>query len=91
MSSIHIPAVPGLSLIHISMGKAKEGCFLGALRQGICFVPAILILPRFWGLKGILYSQPAADVLSAFITIFMAVRLHKELASERKQFVPTLK
>lgn len=79
------------SSLFLAMGKAKEGCFLGALRQGICFVPAILILPRFWGLKGILYSQPAADVLSAFITIFMAVRLHKELASERKQFVPALK
>ena len=65
------------------MGKAKEGCFLGACRQGICFVPVILVLPGIIGLPGILYAQPIADVLSAFITIFMAVHLHKELALEK--------
>lgn len=67
------------SFLFLVMGKAKEGLFLGACRQGICFVPVILLLPQLWGLKGILYAQPAADVLSAVITVFMAVRLHKEL------------
>ncbi|GAA0267309.1 MATE family efflux transporter [Faecalicatena contorta] len=67
------------SFLFLAMGKAKEGCFLGACRQGICFVPVILILPRVLGLNGILYAQPAADVIAAAITIFMALRLQKEL------------
>ena len=71
------------SSLFLAMGKAKEGCFLGACRQGICFVPVILVLPGIIGLPGILYAQPIADVLSAFITIFMAVHLHKELALEK--------
>ena len=75
------------SFLFLVMGKAKEGCFLGACRQGICFVPVILILPRLWGLKGILYAQPAADVLAALITVFMAVRLHGQLAKERAAFM----
>lgn len=70
------------SFLFLVMGKAKEGCFLGACRQGICFVPVILILPTFLGLNGILYAQPAADVLSAVITLFMALRLHGKLASD---------
>ena len=69
------------------MGKAREGCFLGACRQGICFVPAILLLPMLWGLNGILYAQPAAVAISALIAVFMAVRLHKKLAAEKKQFL----
>ena len=32
------------------------------------------------GTNGILYAQPVADVLSVVITIFMALRFHKELA-----------
>lgn len=67
------------SFLFLVMGRAKEGCILGTCRQGICFVPVILLLPRVMGLNGILYAQPAADVLSAVITAFMAVGLHKEL------------
>lgn len=72
------------SFLFLVMGKAKEGCILGACRQGICFVPVILILPAILGLKGILYAQPAADVISAIVTVFMAVHLHRELLNAVK-------
>jgi putative MATE family efflux protein len=68
------------SSLFLVLGKAKEGFILGACRQGICFVPIILILPMIWGISGILYAQPISDVISAVITVFMAVHLHKELA-----------
>lgn len=67
------------------MGKAKEGFFLGACRQGICFIPIILLLPKLSGLNGILFAQPVADILSAVITVFMAIHLHKQLKSEQKK------
>lgn len=63
------------SFLFLVMGKAKEGCILGACRQGICFVPVILILPVFLGLNGILYAQPLADLLSVIVTVLMAARL----------------
>lgn len=74
------------SFLFLVMGKAREGCILGACRQGICFVPVILVLPMFWGLGGILYAQPIADVLSGIITACMAVHLHKELAAAKTRF-----
>ena len=67
------------SFLFLVMGKAAEGCVLGACRQGICFVPVILTLPAVWGLSGVLCAQPAADVISAIVTAVMAVRLHREL------------
>ncbi len=74
------------SFLFLVMGKAAEGCVLGACRQGICFVPVILLLPRIFGLSGILYAQPIADILSAIVTAYMAVRLHRELSREKTDF-----
>lgn len=70
------------SSLFLALGKAKEGFILGACRQGICFVPVILLLPRVWGMSGILFAQPIADVLSAVITVFMAAQLHRELTAK---------
>lgn len=67
------------SSLFLALGKGKEGFFLGACRQGICFIPVILLLPTVLGLNGILYAGPIADVLSGIITVFMAISLHKEL------------
>ena len=70
------------SFLFLVMGKAKEGCFLGACRQGICFVTVIWFLPGILGLNGVIYAQPVADVLAAIITVFMALNLHKKLSVE---------
>ena len=68
------------SSLFLALGKGTAGFILGACRQGICFVPVILILPLIWGMNGILYAQPIADVISAIITVFMALHLRRELA-----------
>ncbi len=73
------------SSLFLALGKGLAGFILGACRQGICFVPVILILPIFGGINSILYVQPIADVLSAIITIFMALHLHKELALTKQK------
>lgn len=66
------------SSLFLALGKAREGFILGACRQGICFVPIILALPALWGINGILYAQPAADIISAIVAVAMSVRLHRE-------------
>lgn len=71
------------SSLFLALGKGKEGFILGACRQGICFVPVILIAPMICGINGVLYAQPIADVLSAIITIFMAANLHKSLKTRK--------
>lgn len=77
------------SSLFLALGKGKEGFILGACRQGICFIPVILILPFAWGLNGILYAQPIADILSAIITVLMAIPLHKNLNVEEKNLKKT--
>lgn len=79
------------SFLFLVMGTAKEGFFLGACRQGICFIPVILLLPRVMGLNGILFAQPIADVLSAVITVFMAIHLHRQLKAKQTSVLPSEK
>lgn len=73
------------SSLVLALGKGAAGFFLGACRQGVCFVPVVLLLPMVWGMNGILYAQPIADVISVVITVFMALHLHRELSMAEKQ------
>ena len=75
------------SSLFLALGKGLEGFILGACRQGICFVPIILLLPSLVGISGILYAQPIADLISAIITVFMAINLHKSLEKERLSYI----
>ena len=44
------------SSLFLALGKGAAGFFLGACRQGVCFVPVVLLLPMVWGMNGILYA-----------------------------------
>ena len=61
------------NMLFQSVGKAGRATFLSCCRQGIFFIPLILALPRAFGLAGVQYSQPIADVLSFVLAVpFMA-------------------
>lgn len=51
-----------------AVGKVKPAIFLTMTRQVILLIPALLILPKYYGLDGILYAAPFADLTSAIIT-----------------------
>ena len=56
------------------IGKAKTGLILALLRQGILFVPLILMLPLFFGEMGAWISFPISDFLATIITGVVLIR-----------------
>ena len=59
-------------------GKANYAIFLSMSRQVIILIPAIIILPKFWGLEGIWMASPISDVVSALVTgIFLWLELRR--------------
>ena len=64
-----------------TIGGSKMGLFLSLIRQGLFYVPFILLLPRLLGVTGIYFSQPAADVLTVLICLFL-IRPMKRMASK---------
>lgn len=53
-----------------AIGRPRSAMFLTLSRQVIFLIPAILIFPLFWGLEGILFAAPFADLLSSTVTAF---------------------
>ncbi|NCQ15732.1 MAG: MATE family efflux transporter [Flavobacteriales bacterium] len=62
-----------------AIGKATPALLLTLLRQGIFFIPLILILPKFYGEIGVWMSFPISDVLSTLVTAYF---LNKEIKKD---------
>lgn len=61
-----------------STGQPLKASILSMLRQLLLLIPLILILPLRFGLNGILYAGPAADIASAVIvSLFVVYELRK--------------
>jgi putative MATE family efflux protein len=69
------------STLYLALGKAASGMFLNVSRQGIFFIPAILLLPKFLGLDGVIYAQAVADLLTTIITVIFAYKIRKEIGN----------
>lgn len=68
-----------------TIGKSKEASILSLARQGLFFLPLILILPSFLGLTGIQLSQPIADLATFILALPIGTRVVKELNQLQKE------
>lgn len=55
----------GCQTVFMGLGQAKISLFLALLRKVILLVPLAIILPKFFGVIGIYYAEPIADIISA--------------------------
>ena len=60
-------------------GQPLKASILSMLRQLILLIPFIIILPMFFGLDGILYAGPTADIGSGLIVAFFITKEMKRL------------
>ena len=71
-----------------SIGRTKKASLIAALRQGLCFFPAVWILPRFFGLTGVELSQPAADLASFLVCVPVSAGFLRRLKSSARSGRP---
>ncbi|MDD3167475.1 MAG: MATE family efflux transporter [Bacteroidales bacterium] len=50
-----------------SIGKAHKAIFLSLTRQMIFLLPCLIIFPQIWGVNGVWYSLPVADLASSVV------------------------
>ena len=67
-----------------SVGKSVSATILSCCRQGIFFIPLILILPKIIGLSGIEYTQAIADSMTFIVSIPFLILFFKGLKNEQK-------
>jgi putative MATE family efflux protein len=87
-------AIPGLRIVFLfypiigfqmvtsnffqSIGQPKKAIFMSLSRQLIFLLPGLLILPQYFGVNGIWYSLPVADLLSSIIAVYMLITQYRK-------------
>ena len=57
----------------VALGQAKVSLFIALLRKVILLIPLAIILPRFFGVMGVYYAEPVADITSVTVTVIMFI------------------
>ncbi len=71
-------------LVHTfqAMGAAKEALIINLSRQGIIYIPAMFLLEAIAGATGLVWAQPAADMLSTALAAFLYFKTVKRMSEK---------
>lgn len=75
----------------LAVGKPLKSMLLTLSRQVLLLIPSIIILPRFFGLNGIWYAGPVADILASLWTaswLFIEIRQLNNKHEETRKLEP---
>ena len=67
-----------------AMGKAAASTGLSMIREIVFGVGFALLLPRYFGLDGVLYSMPVSDILTAIVSAVIIFFTYKELNTRNR-------
>lgn len=70
------------SIFFQAVGKPVQAVISSMIRDIICFIPLILILPTMYGIEGILFAAPAADFIAMIVAASLTVSYMRTLKSE---------
>ena len=67
-----------------TMGRTGPATFLAMARQGIFFIPLVLVLSHFLGITGIQMTQMVSDLLTLGFAIPIQLKVLRELSEQPK-------
>ncbi|WP_297204220.1 MATE family efflux transporter [uncultured Brachyspira sp.] len=83
IASYAIAPIIGFQFVFMStfqaLGKSIPSLVLSLSRQGIAFVPTILIGTKLFGINGIIWSQPIADIVSVALATVMYIYIYRKM------------
>lgn len=68
-----------VNMLTQSIGYGFRASIVAMGRQGLFFIPAVLILPKFMDILGIQLAQPISDVFTFILTLVIVIPILKEL------------
>ena len=66
-----------------SLGDAVLSTMLSMVREVVFGVGFALLLPRYLGLDGVLWSMPVSDILTLILSAWAVVRTYRRLGGKR--------
>lgn len=70
------------NMLFQSIGYKVNATLLSTLRNGVCFIPVIIVLQKISGITGIQMAQATADVVTFFICIPFTINFFKNLPAD---------
>lgn len=67
------------SIFFQAVGKPVRAVIASMIRDIVCFIPLIIILPIFFGIEGILFAAPAADLIAMVVAAILTVTFMRTL------------
>ena len=68
-----------------TIGKSFRASLLAMSRQGLFFIPAVLLLPALFGIQGVEIAQPIADVCSFVLAIPLQLSVLHEMTVKQRE------
>ena len=65
-------------------GRSLSANVLAAARNGIFFIPLILILPRYLGLKGVEICQAVSDILAFMLAVPLIIHFFRSILHKKQ-------
>lgn len=74
------------NMLYQNIGRVVGATLLAVARQGLMFIPVVLILPKIFEdpLTGVCLAQPLADLFAFAMAVPLAIRILKELKRLQK-------
>ena len=82
LATLVLPPCMMVEMLFQSTGRRMGASILSALRSGLIFIPALLILSQFRGLAGIQEAQPVSLLLSVPVFAVFAAAFFRKLPAE---------
>lgn len=70
------------SIFFQAVGKPVHAVISSMIRDIVCFIPLIIILPMRFGIEGILFAAPAADFIAMIVAAALTVTFMKSLKKD---------
>ena len=74
-----------MTITYQTIGDSRYGLFLSSIRQGLFYIPFILILPRLLGGNGIFGFKPSADILTVLTYAFSIPAMKRAASRNMRQ------
>lgn len=86
VGAMFLPLSIPVNMLYQSTRQVKVSTFLSMMRNGLMFIPTLLITTHFWGLLGVQISQPVADMFTGIVAIpFVISFLRKKFPDQVKE------
>ena len=82
MMFVFFQNIQPVSILYFSAtGNNRQGLLVSLSRQGLFLIPLLIILPRFFGINGILAASPISDAMAFIMSVSMVLLSFRRLSA----------